>query len=147
MTSTRVIGTKHDASRLTDMRQKAADTGVNETPAPEGAAATASSSNKVRTAADDLDDFLPEEADGGAEAQAQEDRGDCPHCTDIKLTPFYGSRVGGADSDKVAFCFSCRTAFTRKDLHVRDVRKENRVYSARVGSAKKAAARPASARR
>jgi hypothetical protein len=114
------------------------DTGVNETPAPEGTAAAQqqqplSARGGVRTAADDLDEFLPDDGDA---ADAPEDRGECPHCTGIRLTPFYGSRVGGADSDKVAFCFSCRSAFSRKDLHVRDVRRENRVYSAKIGAKK-----------
>jgi hypothetical protein len=123
--------------------------GVNATPTPQPTAPATTTAavgtgitesvERVRTAADDLDEFLPADdpaaAAAAAEPQRREDRGNCPNCTIVALTPYFGNRVGGADNDKVAFCFSCRTAFTRHDLHVRDLRRDNKVYVAKRATA------------
>ena len=68
--------------------------------------------------------FEPEEAHHRlslSESPARVSRGDCPHCS-IPLTPFEGTRFGTRpeDSEKVAFCFSCRRSFTGKDLRQRE---------------------------
>eukprot|EP00658_Telonema_sp_P-2_P017274 TRINITY_DN16691_c0_g1_i6.p1 TRINITY_DN16691_c0_g1~~TRINITY_DN16691_c0_g1_i6.p1 ORF type:complete len:422 (-),score=97.28 TRINITY_DN16691_c0_g1_i6:192-1457(-) len=56
-----------------------------------------------------------------SESPKRVNRGNCPHCV-TPLTPFEGTRFGTRpeDSEKVAFCFSCRRAFTGRDLKGRD---------------------------
>jgi hypothetical protein len=88
-------------------------------------------------AADDVDEldedaFQPEgegidEDAVAAEEYATPSQGACPHCA-VALTPYHGDRVGGGDKDKVAFCFSCRRAFSRRDLRNRDLRLSNKRF-------------------
>ena len=47
----------------------------------------------------------------------------------VSLTAYSGVRVGGEDQDKVDFCFSCRRAFSRRDLRHRDQRLCNKRYA------------------